>query len=112
VDKGGVGTIYYGDNNVSNNLGSRLHAFVQGINGHLYDNLWTGTGWAWGDQGSAGSGVRVAGPNVGTIYYGDNTVSNNQGSRLHTFVGGRDGNLYDNLWNGAGWVWSDQGTIP
>jgi surface antigen len=108
---GGVGTIYFGDNNVSNLSGSRLYAFVQGNNGHLYNETWQGTAWAWGDLGVPASGVTLTG-GVGTIYFGDNNVSNYSGSRIYAFVQGSNSHLYDENWQGTAWVWEDQGSEP
>ncbi len=47
----GVGAFYFGTSNVNDSANQRLFAYVTGNDGHLYSNVWTGSGYAWGDRG-------------------------------------------------------------
>jgi hypothetical protein len=82
----------------------RIHAFVLGNDKHLYMNYWDGSQWKWADQGTPAGTTVQSGPAV--ITYREGT----QPQRIYAFVGGADGHLYVNYWNGSQWKWVDQGT--
>jgi hypothetical protein len=84
---------------------TRIYAFVQGANGHLYVEYWDGAQWNWADQGTPAQASVVGRPAV--------IVSPFHGfARLYAFVRGSDGHLYVNFWDGAQWNWADQGVPP
>ena len=83
-----------------------MYAFVRRNDGHLYTRFWTGATWQWGDQGPPGGVTVATRPNV----IASVQVYGGQREMLHAFVGGNDGHLYVNYWDGAQWNWNDQGT--
>ncbi len=100
--------MYVGDNDATTNLsGSFLYAFVLGDNGHLYMKSWQGNAWVWRDQGVPATNVKAV-VGAGTLYFGNNYVSDITKSRLYVFVQGDDGHLYENSYGGATWAWNDR----
>jgi uncharacterized protein YegJ (DUF2314 family) len=82
----------------------RVQVFVQGSDGHLYDNFWDGTQWVWEDHGTPpGTGVGVLDGTHAAVY--QSAID-----RVQVFVKGSDGHLYDNFWDGTQLVWEDHGT--
>ena len=85
----------------------RPYAFVLSDR-HLWVNWLNGTQWIWGDQGTP-PGQTVAG-RVGIVTVMD---SPSAAQRPYVFViGGDDGHLWLNWWNGSEWAWADQGIPP
>src|ERR1039457_4701116 len=82
----------------------RPYVFVQGSDGNLWLNWWTGSVWNWTNQGRPG-GVNITAP-VGVITVMD-TPSSYQ--RPYVFVQGSEGNLWLNWWSGSKWSWVNQG---
>jgi hypothetical protein len=81
----------------------RVHAFVYGTNGHLYDyNLSSGS-WSWSDLGTPG--VSVIGGLQSTSYLepGASSVT----GRVTVFARGSDDHIYSDAWNGSSWTWTD-----
>src|SRR5262249_40569463 len=81
-----------------------LHVFTTGTDGHLYDHYTNdNVHWHWDDHGSVGLEFRFqdCDPAVTTIRVGGF-------DRLHVFVTGRNGHLYDHWWDGS-WHWDDHG---
>ncbi len=79
--------------------GSRPYVFVKCNDGNLWVYWWSGSAWAWSNQGTP-SGVTLT-DKMGAI-----TVD---GGRPYVFVKGSDGNLWVNWWSGSAWGWSNQG---
>lgn len=94
---------------VRGNLGSidspgiRLHLFVRGLEGRLWERQWNGSAWSWNDAGMAISG-RPAG-----VVYGDREDIGAEDTRIRLFVRGADGRLWERYWNGSAWSWLDAG---
>jgi hypothetical protein len=86
-------------------LKQRVYVFVVGDDHHLYVKYFNGSKWAWAAQG-APSGTTLnhyARPAVITY-----TQAGQQ--RIYAFVGGVDGHLHVNYWNGSQWSWADLGS--
>ena len=98
---GRVGVITVMDSRTSP---QRPYAFVQGSDGNLWVNWWTGSQWIWANQGKP-SGVNVGG-RIGVITVMDSPTSP---QRPYVFVQGSDGNLWVNWWTGSQWIWANQG---
>jgi len=80
--------------------GGRPYVFVEGSDGNVWVNWWSGSRWNWAFQGlPLGAGVAAE---AGAI-----TVD---AARPYVFVKGSDGNLWVNWWSGSAWSWSNQGT--
>lgn len=90
----------------------RFYAFISGENGRLYVKYWDGSNWDWADQGTP-TGCEVSGQ-PGAIIFKQDYADYDQGNfpRLFAFVRGTDGHLHRNYWDGARWLWADQGTPP
>ena len=86
----------------------RPYAFVQGSDGNLWVNWWSGSQWSWANQGNPPGGATVSGP-VGVLTMMDTPTSV---QRPYAFVQGSDGNLWVNWWNGSVWSWANQGNPP
>ena len=69
-------------------------------------NRWDGANWNWADQGIPGGNAVPGAPSAITVM--DTPLSS---QRPYAFVGGSDGHLWVNWWDGANWNWADQG-IP
>ena len=86
----------------------RIYVFVVGENHHLYVRYWTGSEWAWRDQGTP-PGTTVdpdSQPAVITYVQGGK-------QRIYAFVRAADHHLYVNYWNGTSqWIWADRGGPP
>ena len=83
--------------------GLRVFVFVRGANGHLEVSLWDGTQWQWVDQGTPPNTTVATAP-------GATTFALNGTQQIFAFVGGADGHLEVNQWDGTQWQWIDQGT--
>jgi hypothetical protein len=86
----------------------RPYAFVVGGDGNLWINWWTGTVWAWADQGRPPTTTIRTGP-AGVTTVMDTPQS---AQRPYAFVLGNDGNLWINWWTGTRWEWADQDHPP
>jgi hypothetical protein len=92
----------------------RFYTFVSGHDGHLWHNVWRGTGLGtWGDRGSPSPGVSVVSAASvvtypGTKYPPSANPSNNQ---IYAFVRGSDNHLHVHFWDAGNgtWVWRDLG---
>jgi hypothetical protein len=72
-----------------------LLAFV--TDGDLYAAYTNdGVNWHWDDQG-----------NGGTLQWGDPAAVVDAANRLHVFMHGNNGDLFDYWWDGATWTWKD-----
>jgi hypothetical protein len=100
----GVGAITMMDNPYAM---QRPFAFVQGTDGHLWVNWWTGNSWNWADLRTPPN-FGIAEP-VGVLTMMDNP---NAVQRPYVFVRGTDGHLWVNWWNGNSWSWADLSTPP
>ena len=78
----------------------RPYAFVLGGDGNSWVDWWSGSAWAWANQGTP-PGVAITGP------VGATAVDNR--SRPYVFVRGSDGNMWVNWWSGSAWAWANQG---
>lgn len=72
---------------------------------NLWVNWWSGSSWAWSNQGAPSGGV-VGG--VGAVSVQD---SPSAGQRPYAFVRAGDGNLWVHWWTGRYWGWANQGTV-
>jgi hypothetical protein len=81
----------------------RIVVFVYGLTGfsssRLVDKYWDGQQWQWEDQGNPDDTMIASGP--AAIY--QPTFD-----RVHVFVTGANGNLYEKYWYGQ-WIWEDHG---
>src|SRR5262245_45653115 len=67
----GVGTVTVMDTPAS---AQRPYAFVRGGDGNLWVNWWSGSQWAWADQGAPAEGVTVS-TGVGVVTVKDSPAS-------------------------------------
>jgi hypothetical protein len=91
----------------------RIHVFTRSLEyettGHahfhvkLWEHVWNGAGWSWRDTGREVAGQPSA------IVRGDVGGLSSDDLRLHVFITGTDGKLWEHVWNGTGWSWSDTG---
>jgi hypothetical protein len=84
----------------------RPHAFIMGTDYHLWVNWWDGANWQWHDQGSPPGGIAQG---IGFLTVMDTPQA---AQRPYAFVGGGDGHVWVNYWDGANWHWHDQGSPP
>ncbi|HUP60694.1 MAG TPA: hypothetical protein VNA69_09785 [Thermoanaerobaculia bacterium] len=82
--------------------GTRPYAFVKGGEGNLWVNWWSGSAWAWSNQGTP-AGLEIA-ATLGTVAV--------DAGRAFTFVKASDGNLWLHSFNGTTGSWTNQGTPP
>jgi hypothetical protein len=83
----------------------QIYAFVQGDTGHLFYDLWNGSGWKWFDQGRPSGVAAVSNPSA--ISYVDAA-----GKRLiYAFGDANGGDLVVNWFDGSTWQWGDLGTL-
>lgn len=78
------------------------HVFLQGSDGNLYLNAYSGSGWAWVNLGNGG--VPLSGTPVVITYPGSDGVQHE-----NVFLLGSDGNLYLDYYDGHGWTWVNLG---
>jgi hypothetical protein len=83
----------------------RIYVFACGDDGHVYVNYWDGSRWQWADQGTPPGTTAFTG--LAAITYREAGTQ-----RIYAFVGGANGHLYVNYWDGSRWQWADQGTPP
>ncbi len=83
--------------------GIRIHLFVRGADGKLWERQWNGSTWSWSDTGRTVAGDPVV------VVYGDKEDVGADDVRIHLFVRGADGRLWERHWNGTAWNWIDAG---
>lgn len=91
----------------------RIHVFSRSLEyettGHahyhvkLWEHHWNGAAWSWRDTGREVAGQPAA------IVRGDVEGLSSDDLRIHLFVTGTDRKLWEQIWNGTGWSWSDTG---
>ena len=91
----------------------RTHVFTRSLEyettGHahyhvkLWEHHWNGTAWSWRDTAREVAGEPAA------IVRGDVEGLSFDDLRIHVFVAGTDRKLWEQIWNGTGWSWSDTG---
>ena len=82
----------------------RIIVFVTGNDFHLYDKYWDGKKWVWEHQGVPPGTLLI------DRFFGMSAVYQSKQDRIVVFVVGDTGHLFDKYWNGAKWVWEDQGS--
>jgi hypothetical protein len=83
--------------------GVRLNLYVRGADGKLWERLWNGSAWSWNDTGREVAGQPAA------IVRGDVGGLSSDDLRINLFIIGTDGKLWEHIWNGTSWSWSDAG---
>jgi hypothetical protein len=88
------------------NAGNQLiYVFAVGSNGHLEVNYWDGFNWNWADQGLPPG---TSASELSVITYLDASAK----QLIYAFVGGNNGHLSVNYWDGFRWHWADHGLAP
>ncbi|MBI1877488.1 MAG: tyrosinase family protein [Chloroflexi bacterium] len=95
IARGNLGSI--------DSAGIRIHLFVRGVDGKLWERQWNGSAWSWSDTGRAVAGKPAA------VVYGDREDVGADDIRIRLFVRGADGKLWERYWNGSAWSWLDAG---
>jgi hypothetical protein len=81
-----------------------LVVFVTGADGQLFDKYWNGTEWVWEKQGTPPGDIGA------DALLGLSTVYDPSSHSIFVFMEGTlTNNLYDKFWDGAQWVWKNQG---
>jgi hypothetical protein len=84
----------------------RVHAFVVGTNGHLYDDFYNNTAWSWVDMGTPSPSVALS------LTTAPSAVYQTSLDRVHAFVVGTNGELYDDSYNSTSkWTWQAIGAV-
>ncbi|HXV99132.1 MAG TPA: hypothetical protein VEC93_11980, partial [Anaerolineae bacterium] len=91
----------------------RIHVFSRSLEyettGHSHYHIklceyhWNGSAWSWRDTGREVAGQPAA------LVRGDVGGLNSDDLRVNLFITGTDGKLWEHIWNGTGWSWSDAG---
>lgn len=85
----------------------RPYAFLEGLDGRLWANYWTGSDWAWYPIGTPPGQTDIPyGVGAATVMDGPNATE-----RPYVFVYGHetDQQLWAAYWDGSGWQWHKQG---
>ena len=81
----------------------RIYVFTRGTDGNLWLRVWDGTGWYWSNFGKRITSDPVA------LVRGDTGSVDFHKIRINIFVVGADGKLWELIFNGVSWGWSDTG---
>ncbi|MGH3940953.1 MAG: hypothetical protein ACRDTG_20410 [Pseudonocardiaceae bacterium] len=86
----------------------RIYAFIQGENGHLFVRYSDGATWRWADQGAPPGTTMSNAPSAISLRSGPWLAP----EFIYAFIGGTNGHLFVNYWEGVMWKWADLGVPP
>jgi hypothetical protein len=80
----------------------RMHLYVQNFDTKLHVRYWDGASWTWSDTGKE-LGRYLTGPEI--VAHGDLSSPDQARIRVHVYVRGAMGEVWDRYWDGTRWIW-------